>query len=243
MSKAYPLLLTIGPTIPSAYLDKRIQDDKDYGFNLFVSHHSSLSVTKWLDAKPPRSVVYVSFGSMANLSPRQMEELAVGLQSAAFDFLWVVRSAEEEAKLPQGFLREMGGSGSKGLIVNWSEQLEVLSHEAVGCFFTHCGWNSTIEALSLGVPMVGMPQWTDQPTDARLVEALWEVGVRVEVEKESGVVGRQEIELRIRQVMESEAMTSNAQKWRDVAVRAVSDGGSSDNNIRQFLSKLRNYNS
>ena len=57
--------------------------------------------------------------------------------------------------------------------------MDGLSHPAVGCFFTHCGWNSMVEALSLGVPMVAMPLWTDQTTNAKLIEDLWKVGVRV----------------------------------------------------------------
>ncbi|KAL5583557.1 hypothetical protein UlMin_015999 [Ulmus minor] len=236
MSKVCPLL-TIGPTIPSIYLDNRIKDDMDYGLNLFTSDPSVWCTIKtWLSTKPKRSVVYVSFGSMANLSLKQMEELASGFKATEFYFLWVVR-ASEEAKLPENFAKEMG---EKGLVVNWSPQVEILSHEAVGCFFTHCGWNSTIEALSLGVPMVGMPQWTDQPTDAKLVEDVWKVGVRVKVD-ENGIVGREEVEFCIREVMEGERAketSENAKKWKKLALEAISEGGSSDKNIDKFISKL-----
>ena len=87
-----------------------------------------------------------------------MEELAFALKGSNFYFLWVVK-ASEEAKLPEKFVENIG---NKGLVVQWSPQLEVLANKAIGCFLTHCGWNSTLEALSLGVPLVGMPQWTDQ---------------------------------------------------------------------------------
>ncbi|KAK8548254.1 hypothetical protein V6N13_054942 [Hibiscus sabdariffa] len=234
MSKVMtPPLLTIGPTIPSVYLDQRLENDKDYDLNLFKLDSTS---THWLTSKTPGSVVYVSFGSMANLSIHQMEELARGLKQTGFDFLWVVR-ASEIAKVPDGFAEEMG---DRALIANWIPQTEVLAHEAMGCFFTHGGWNSTIEALCLGVPMVVMPQWTDQTTDAKLVQDVWKVGVQVEV-GEDGIVSRDEIEGCIRQVMEGEkgkAMKENALKWKELAVEAVCEGGSSDKNIDGFVSKI-----
>lgn len=236
MAKVCPLL-TNGPTIPSIYLDNRIEDDKDYGLDLFTTNSSDFT-QNWLNNKPAGSVVYVSFGSMACLSAEQMEELSLGLKATNFYFIWAIR-ASEEAKLPHKFAEE---TSDKGLIVNWSSQVEILLHGAVGCFFTHCGWNSTIEDLSLGVPMVAMPQWTDQPTDAKLVEDLWNVGVRVKVGDQDGIVGRKEIGFCIREVMVGDRATEirkNAKKWRNLALQAISEGGSSDNNIREFISKLR----
>ncbi|CAL9028282.1 unnamed protein product [Prunus brigantina] len=252
-------MLTIGPTIPSTYLDNRIEDDKEYGVHLYKIDSVC---SAWLNCKPPGSVIYVAFGSMASLSHKQMEELALGLKGSGFYFLWVVKESEE-AKLPPNFKEELelerststsedGGKG-KGLIVTWSPQLEVLSNEAVGCFFTHGGWNSTIEALSLGVPMIVMPQWTDQPTNSKLVQDVWKVGVRVKVDHhhhhhdannitdENGIVAREEIESCIRKVMEGETaieIKKNAKKWKSLAMEAVSDGGTSDTNIHEFLSKL-----
>ncbi|WJZ88307.1 hypothetical protein VitviT2T_007621 [Vitis vinifera] len=234
MAKLSPLI-TIGPTIPSKYLDNRLENEAEYGFDLFSSEPSAHTIN-WLDNKPTRSVIYVSFGSMACLSEAQMEELAWGLKGSGHYFLWVVRDSEE-AKLPKHFIHETSG---KGWFVKWSPQLEVLANEAVGCFFTHCGWNSTVEALSLGVPMVGMPQWTDQTTDAKFVEDVWKVGIRVRVD-ENGIVGRKEVEDCIREVMEGErgkAMKENAKKWRKSAVEAVSEGGTSDKNIDEFVAKL-----
>lgn len=155
MSKLVSPLMIIGPTIPSSYLDNQLENDNDYGFDLYHLHPSAC--TNWLSTKPKGSVVYVSFGSMADLGEEQMEELAWGLLESNFYFLWVVRDSEKE-KLPTKFKQETLG---KGLLVGWCSQLEVLSSESMGCFFSHCGWNSTVEALSLGVPMVAIPQWTD----------------------------------------------------------------------------------
>ena len=120
---------------------------KTMDLNLFVLDSYC---TNWLNTKPEGSVIYVSFGSMANLS-KQMEELAFALKGSNFYFLWVVK-ALEEAKLPEKFVENIG---NKGLVVQWSPQLEVLANKAIGCFLTHCGWNSTLEALNLGVHFSG----------------------------------------------------------------------------------------
>ncbi|XP_035548460.1 UDP-glycosyltransferase 74F2-like [Juglans regia] len=232
-------LLTIGPTIPSFYLDNRIEKDTDYGLHLFTLD-SSVCIN-WLNRKPAGSVVSVSFGSMAGLSKQQMKEVAFALKGSDFYFLWVVR-ASEEANLPENFVEEVG---DKGLVVQWSPQLEVLSNKAIGCFLTHCGWNSTVEALSLAVPMVGMPQWTDQSPNAKFVEDVWKVGIKVKIDDhENGIVGREEIQSCIREVMEGERgreMKENAKKWRALAVAAISEGGSSDKNIDEFVSKVTRH--
>ena len=131
---------TIGPAIPSTYLDERLEDDKEYGLNLFNPNVDIC--TKWLNSKETGSVVYTSFGSLAALGEEQMEELTWGLKNSNFYFLCVVRESEEK-KLPNNFIEE---TVEKGLVVPWCPQLEVLAHKAVGCFVTHCGWNSTLEA-------------------------------------------------------------------------------------------------
>lgn len=229
MSKHCHNLLTVGPTIPSLYLDNRVQNDSDYDINLYEMDPTTC--TNWLKTKPNKSVIYISFGSMATLSNQQMEELAAGLKQTNHHFLWVVRPSEE-SKLPKGFVPD------KGLLVQWSPQLQVLASESLGCVLSHGGWNSTIEALSLGVPMVLMPQWTDQPVNAKYVEDVWEVGVRVRV-GEDGVVRRGEIVRCVEEVMEGRGgIRERCLKWRELAVKAVGRGGSTDGNIHEFVTKL-----
>ncbi|CAL1404002.1 unnamed protein product [Linum trigynum] len=209
LSKVYPIL-TIGPTVPSN------DDDEEYGLDLF-RHDASIS-TDWVATKPPSSVVYVAFGSMAKFTHAQMEELALGLKQTNYYFLWVIRDAEQ-AKLPQTFLENLG---DKALVVSWSPQVKVLASEVVGCFVTHSGWNSTVEALSLGVPMVAMPIWSDQPMNAFLVENVWKVGKRVKADEEGegneGIVGRDEVERCL-----------------------LGGGGSSFRNIDEFVAKVMCY--
>ncbi|CAL5073284.1 unnamed protein product [Urochloa decumbens] len=225
---------TVGPTVPSAYLDNRLPDDVSYGFHLYTPMTEESKV--WLDARPAHSVVYVSFGSLAAPGAAQMAEVAEGLYNSDKDFLWVVR-ASETSKIPQGFSDRVK---ERGLLVTWSPQLEVLAHPAVGCFVTHCGWNSTMEALGIGVPMVAMPQWSDQPTNAKYIEDVWKVGVKLRPDAE-GVV-RKEVERCVRQVMEGESSQEyrkNAAGWSEKAKKAMSGGGSSDSNIVEFLSKIQ----
>lgn len=225
---------TIGPTLPSLYLDKRLEDDKDYGINLFKPNCEVCM--NWLKDKPSGSVVYVSFGSSAKIEAEQMEEIAWGLKDSNFNFLWVVRESEE-AKLPKNFINEISG---KGLVVRWSPQLEILMHESTGCFVTHCGFNSVLEAISLGVPIVGMPQWTDQPANAKYVEDVWGVGVRARPDEEE-IVKRKVLESLIREVMEGEkgkTIKKKAAEWKNLAKEAVDEGGTSEKNINEFVAKL-----
>ncbi|CAN1252437.1 UDP-glycosyltransferase 74F2 [Linum perenne] len=211
MSKVCPVL-AIGPTVPSTYLDKRIENDEEYGVDLFALERSIS--TSWIATKPPKS-------------------------RTNHYIMWVIHDTEL-AKLPTDFVSDLG---DKALVVNWAPQVQILASGGVGCFFTHCGWNSTIEALSLGVPMVAMPQWTDQPPNAKLVEQVWKVGVRVRV-GDDGIVSGDEVEMCVRVVMDGESgkeMKKIGEKWKDLACLAISEGGSSDKSIDEFVSKLLSY--
>lgn len=233
MEKWWPAKL-IGPMVPSAYLDGRIEGDKGYGASLWKP--LSEQCTSWLKTKPQESVIYISFGSMVSLTSKQMEEIAWALTCSSSYFLWVVRETERH-KLPARFAESTNG---KGLIVGWCNQLETLAHPAIGCFVTHCGWNSTLEGLSLGVPMVAVPQWADQMTDAKFIEEIWGVGVRAK-EDEFGIAGREELLFCLKEVMggeRSEQMKRNARKWRELAKRAIDEGGSSDKSIDEFVKQL-----
>ncbi|KAD6455132.1 hypothetical protein R6Q59_016418 [Mikania micrantha] len=229
-------LKVIGPTIPSMYLDKRLEDDTDYVFNIFKPYLNECM--NWLNDKPKKSVVYVSFGSLAQLESEQVEEIAWGLSDSNVNFLWVVRD-EEKAKLPKEFLDTK--IPKKGMVVAWCKQLDVLAHESIGCFVTHCGFNSTLEAISQGVPIVAMPQWTDQPTNAKCIEDIWGVGVTVKV-NENEIVSRGNLRSCIKTIMEDErgvAIRKNAEKWRSLAKLAADEGGSSDKDIDEFVSELK----
>lgn len=229
---------TIGPCVPLPTADSGAADRFTYGANLLDPEDTCI---KWLDTKPPGSVAYVSFGSFASLGAAQTEELARGLLATEKPFLWVIR-ATEESQLPRHLLDEATASGA-ALVVGWSPQLDVLAHLAVGCFVTHCGWNSTLEALGFGVPMVALPLWTDQPTNARLIEQAWGAGVRARRDAAAGMFLRGEIERCVHAVMDEDGSAASARaaarQWRDAARAAVAQGGSTDRNLDEFVEFVR----
>jgi UDP:flavonoid glycosyltransferase YjiC (YdhE family) len=152
-------------------------------------HDETAAYMEWLDAQPAKSVVYLSFGSLLGYTRRQAEEVLHGLQAGGRPYLWVVRREGRAEEVDDLCLT---AAEKKGMVVEWCDQQRVLAHPSVGCFVTHCGWNSTLEAVVCGVPMVAVPSWSDQPVNAWLVEEEWEVGVRAERDGE-GVLARDEL--------------------------------------------------
>ncbi|CAL5377431.1 unnamed protein product [Camellia sinensis] len=181
---------------------------------------------EWLDSKPPGSVVYISFGSVVYLKQEQVDEIAHGILSSGVSFLWVMKPPHKDAGLellvlPEGFLEK---AGDKGRVVQWSPQEQVLVHPAVACFVTHCGWNSTMESLTSGMPVVAFPQWGDQVTDAKYLVDVFEVEMCLR-EATSGPKAAE--------------MKANALKWKETAEAAVAEGGSSDRNMQAFVDEVR----
>nr|QAV53752.1 UGT74like1 [Fagopyrum tataricum] len=241
MKKRWPEVMSIGPTIPSMFLDKELLEDTEYGLSVFDTEQVEACM-RWLDSKDDASTLYVSFGSLAALSDAQMQELALALLHCGTPFLWVVRPSEK-AKLPQDFTQQLESGTAGGMIVTWCPQLAVLSHRAIACFFSHCGWNSTLEAVSSGVPIVAMPQWADQPTNAMYVEQVWRIGIRVKPDPTSGIVSSQGIMACIGEAMHGERATemrSNASNLMTQARAAMLPGGSSYVNLDHFVAKLIN---
>lgn len=195
----------------------------------------------WLDSKDQSSVVYISFGSVVHLKQEQIDEIAHGLLSSGVSFLWVLKQADKDAGiepliLPDGFLEK---AGQRGLVVQWSPQAQVLAHKSVACFVTHCGWNSTMEALSSGVPVVAFPQWGDQVTDAKYLVDVFKVGIRMcRGEAENKIISREQVE---RCLIEATSgpnvakIKENALNWKAAATKAVAEGGSSDRNLQEFV--------
>lgn len=216
------------------FMDKRIKEDKDDGLNCYDPNTDACM--NWLNERPDSSVAYVSFGSIAELRREQFEEIAWGLKNSNVYFLFVVRS-KEQFKLPKDFLDE---TSEKGLVLSWCPQLKVLEHKALGCFVTHCGWNSTLEALSFGVPVVAMPQWSDQITNAKFIEDTWGNGVKART-NDGGLITREEVEYLLKEVMDGEKgkeIRNNAAKWKKLARCAVDEGGSSDTAVNRFVANI-----
>ncbi|KAK9700065.1 hypothetical protein RND81_08G215100 [Saponaria officinalis] len=191
----------------------------------------------WLNTQAPKTVLYVSFGSIAAISKTEFLEMAWGLANSKQPFLWVVRPGlgqglELDELLPQGYLQMVG---ERGLIVKWAPQLEVLAHPAVGGFWTHCGWNSTVESISEGVPMLCLPFFADQAINARNVCDFWKIGLLLEKRT------REDIQNAIAKLMvdkEGAEMRNRITDLKEKAKVCLTIGGSSYESMEQLTSYL-----
>ncbi|GLT79982.1 hypothetical protein SLA2020_514460 [Shorea laevis] len=209
-------------------------------------------VLDWLDMQPTESVIYVSFGSGGTLPVEQMTELATGLELSQQRFIWVVRPPVENDVcgsfftvgkssdgtpnyLPEGFLTR---TKDRGLIVNaWAPQTLVLSHPAVGGFLSHCGWNSTLESLTNGIPMIVWPLYAEQKMNATMLTEELGMAFRPKASESSGIVEREEIEMMVRKIMveeEGHRIRNRVKELKQRAHKAMEKGGSSYSSFSQF---------
>ncbi|CAH8350001.1 unnamed protein product [Eruca vesicaria subsp. sativa] len=193
----------------------------------------------WLDNQEDKSVLYVSLGSVVNITKTEFLEIAWDLSNSKQRFLWVVRpgsvlGSEWNELFSEGLLRSLE---EKGKIVKWSPQQEVLAHRAVGGFVTHNGWNSTLESICEGVPMICLPGGGDQMVNARFVSDVWRVGIHLE-----GKIERKEIEKAVRMLMvesEGKRIRERMNVLKDEVGRSVKDGGSSLRSIETLMNHIR----
>eukprot|EP00253_Pinus_taeda_P007868 PITA_07868 len=228
----------VGPLLPSAYLDFADLRDSVVG----TSYRVEMDCTQWLHNKAPKSVIYVSFGSLFPISKSQIEEIAMGLKESDYSFIWVLRRQGEEcaevsSMLPDGFLNE---TKQRGVVVPWCSQVKVLSHPSIGGVFSHCGWNSTLESISLGLPMLGFPLGGEQFTNCKFIADEWKIGLRLRSGDDTDkVIGRAQIAENVRRLMEGEEMRRAAERLRDVAKMEVRKGGTSDSNLESVAKGLK----
>lgn len=146
------------------------------------------SIFNWLDLQTTGSVLYVSFGSQNAILPSQVRELALGLEVSEKPFIWVVRppigfsTATEDLQaewFPEGFIERIRRKNQGLLVYKWAPQLEILSHKSTGAFLSHCGWNSVLESLCHGVPIIGWPLAGEQIFNSKMLED--EAGVCMEI--------------------------------------------------------------
>ena len=232
---------SVGPLLPSAF-QKDINNETSQ-----TNMRPESDCSRWLDSKPQNSVIYISFGSYAHVSRAQIEEVAIGLLESKQPFIWVLRpdiiASGIQDILPVGFMEE---TKDQGLVVQWSSQLEVLSHPSVGGFLTHCGWNSILESLSFGVPMLAFPLFTDQFTNRWLIVKGWGVAMNLGGSSRSfqnckTLVGREEIARTLKKFMDEEEgrkMRLKIEPIREVTTKAVMDRGASDKNLDLFIEAL-----
>ncbi|CAA7058611.1 unnamed protein product [Microthlaspi erraticum] len=201
---------------------------------------------KWLDSKTPGSVVYLSFGSGASFTNKQLLEIAFGLEGSGQNFIWVVgkteKQGEKEEWLPEGYEER---TKDQGLIIRgWAPQVLILDHKAVGGFVTHCGWNSALEGIAAGLPMVTWPMGAEQFYNDKLLTKVLKTGVNVgatELVKKGKLVSREEVEKTVKEVIvgeEAEERRKRAKKLGEMAKAAVEEGGSSYNDLKRFMEEL-----
>ncbi|KAL3736485.1 hypothetical protein ACJRO7_025432 [Eucalyptus globulus] len=235
LSSMIPRVYAVGPL---HLMIDQITREKSFALkhidcNLLEEHNECL---QWLDLKEPNSVIYVNFGSVAFITHQQLVEFAMGLANSNHYFLWVLRPDTvkgDKATLPIEFVEK---TRERGFLSGWCPQERVLCHPSIGGFLTHCGWNSTIESLSAGVPMLCWPRFSDQPMNCKYICDDWGVGLEMDSN-----VKRDEVERLVRELMEGEVgkkMRRKAMEWKKMAEEAAGEKGSSSQNLDKLLDEV-----
>jgi hypothetical protein len=236
LSAMFPPIYSIGPL---HLLQNQIPDGdlKSIGSNLWKEDDACL---EWLDKKEPNSVVYVNFGSITVMTSEQLIEFAWGLANSNQTFLWIIRPdlvKGDSAVLPPELFVE---TKERSLVASWCPQEQVLSHPSIGGFLTHSGWNSTIESVSTGVPMISWPFFAEQQTNCRYSCNQW--GIDMEID---GGVKRGEIASLVRELMVGEKgkeLKKKAVEWKKLAREATSKpSGSSYVNVDKMINEVLLY--
>ncbi|KAK3413973.1 UDP-glycosyltransferase 72E1 [Eucalyptus grandis] len=214
----------------------------------------------WLDLQPAGSVLYVSFGSGGTLTADQLTELAWGLELSQQRFVWVVRPPIEGSAfgsffrqdkrtedgtpdyLPDGFVSR---TREVGLVVEmWAPQTEVLAHQSVGGFLSHCGWNSTLESIINGVPMICWPLYAEQGMNTAVLTDHLGMATRAREVGPGGVVGREVIEKAIRRVMDEDEEHGRLARAKVLELKhsaevALAKGGSSHGSLERVAKECK----
>ncbi|KAJ7976879.1 Glycosyltransferase [Quillaja saponaria] len=234
---------------PVSLCNKSESDKAERGKKASIDEHQCL---EWLNLQQENSVVYACLGSQSNLLPSKLIELALGLEASNRPFIWVIRGGKSTLEELQkwitrnGFEEKIKGRGL--LIRGWAPQVLILSHPSIGGFLTHCGWNSILEGISAGVPLITWPVFADQFFNAKHVTQVLKIGVRI-WEDEPGwgqeekiVVKKEDIKSAIEKVIdegeESEARRKRVRQLGDMANHAVEEGGSSHVNLSLFIQDI-----
>ncbi|ESW23392.1 hypothetical protein PHAVU_004G043200 [Phaseolus vulgaris] len=232
LSSMLPSVYPIGP-FPS-FLNQSPQNHlESLASNLWKE---DIECLEWLKSKEPNSVVYVNFGSIIVMSPEKLLEFAWGLANSKRPFLWIIRPdlvIGGSVILSSEFVNEIS---DRGLIASWCPQEQVLNHPSIGGFLTHCGWNSTIEIICAGVPMVCWPFFVDQPTNCRNICNEWGIGIEFDTD-----VKRKEVEKHVNELMVGEKGKKMRQKVMQLKKKAEEDtrsGGLSFMNLDKVISEV-----
>ncbi|CAI9777337.1 unnamed protein product [Fraxinus pennsylvanica] len=192
---------------------------------------------QWLDRKQEegKPVLYVAFGSQADISREQIKQIKTGLEKSGVNFLWVVRS--KQAEDDDGFEYQVRDRGM--LVKEWVDQREILEHSSVQGFLSHCGWNSVIESICANVPILAWPMMAEQPLNAKMV--VEEIGIALRVETSDGFVSWEHLKKMVKELMEGERGKKVRKKVQEVggaAAKAVEEGGASWKALNELINEL-----
>ncbi|KAJ1699607.1 hypothetical protein LUZ63_008119 [Rhynchospora breviuscula] len=233
-----PNTYTVGPISPLVRCIPKSDPIESIGSNLWKEDAGCM---EWLDKQAAASVVYVNYGSITTMTAEQLLEFAWGLAFSRHPFFWVLRGdvvRGSGAVLPKEFLEEIEG---RGVIVGWCNQEDVLAHPAIGGYLSHCGWNSTIESIYEGVPMICWPFFAEQTTNCKYLCNEWGMGIEI-----GDNVKRGEVEAVVRELMEGEKgkeMRQKAGEWKVKARAAINVGGSSYRNLEKLVQEMNKFKS
>ncbi|CAJ2651356.1 unnamed protein product [Trifolium pratense] len=234
-----PNIYSIGPL----HISDRNFPEKERGFKKSGSSlwKNDPKCIKWLNKWKPDSVLYVNYGSITVMTNHHLNEFAWGIANSKLPFLWIMRPdavmGEETSNLPQEFLDEVK---DRGYITSWCSQDQVLAHPSIGVFLTHCGWNSTTEAISSGVPTICWPFFAEQQTNCRYLCNNWEMGMEINHD-----VKREEITKLVMEMMEGKKgkeMKQKSLEWKKKAKNATNLKGSSYNNFHKLITEVLHRN-
>lgn len=208
----------IGPLLPDEYWRSAASLLQERGIRpKRESNYSDDEIIGWLDRQPCDSVMYISFGSEVGPSAEEYPELAKALEESSRPFIWVIQKKSARPGPPGGGPAQMESSyfphdldsrvGERGLVIHgWAPQLLILSHPSTGGFVSHCGWNSTVEAIVRGVPILAWPIRGDQYYNAKLVVNHLKIGALVCDEYPAEMVQKDDVLKGIERVLTDEGI-------------------------------------
>ncbi|KAH6809090.1 hypothetical protein C2S51_026873 [Perilla frutescens var. frutescens] len=217
--------------------------------NISSQNHQQHECLEWLDKQNPKSVIYVSFGTTVSLSNEQINEVAHGLEQSKVKFLWVLRDADKgdifdvevrRSELPEGFEERVGGEGM--VVREWAPQPQILAHPSIGGFMSHCGWNSCLESINMGVAIAAWPMHSDQPRNAALLTDILKISILVrEWTQRRELVKASAVESVVRRLMaspEGDEIRKRAEELGGAARRAAQPGGASRLEFDSFIAHI-----
>ncbi|KAM3395116.1 7-deoxyloganetic acid glucosyltransferase [Capsicum galapagoense] len=241
-----PLLSRIRSHCPQTYvvgplhlqLKTRLADHKRIMSSSNSLWEEDLSSIQWLDAQPIESVIYVSFGSLATLTKGEILEFWHGLVNSGIRFLWVMRSnLSREEEFNHQFVKELAdGCKERAYVVTWAPQEKVLAHPAIGGFLTHSGWNSTMESIVQGKPMICWAVYVDQRVTSRFVGEVWKIGLDMK-----DICDRYIVEKEVKDLMvtNKDKFKKSVDKLSMLAKNSVGQGGPSYNAFQYLVDDIK----